>query len=81
MTDKRLDYFKPAIENTAKPPWNFPASGTPKDPIPATQDPRKPDYNHPSTAVPQQVDHAGRLPASDPGRGGNNPFSRAKVKP
>jgi hypothetical protein len=75
-----MSYFKPVTKDNSKAPWNFPASGTPKDPIPARQDPRKPDYNHPSTAVPQQVAH--KLPASDPARGRDNPLSRAgRMKP
>jgi hypothetical protein len=76
-----MSYFKPATQNTGKPPWNFPASGQSKDPVPVRQAPNLPPPKRPVTASPQQVDHFFRVPASDPGRGGNNPFSRAKVKP
>ena len=73
------NYWKPAIADPNRLTDPCPVRGAPSE---VRQAPNLPPAGRPVTAVPQQVDHAHKLPASDPGRGGNNPFTRlGKVKP
>ena len=69
MSDPRLSYFKPAIEDTAKPPWNRPASGTPGDPIPARQSPNLPPPERPAKRNEEKSSQFYKIPASAPGIG------------
>jgi hypothetical protein len=82
MSDPRLDYFKPATQDTTKPPWNRPATGSPGDPVPARQAPNLPPPERPATANPEQVDHFFKVAASDPARCPNDPLTKAgRMKP